>query len=396
MRPGTPGFVPERLIEAREARSIGTQVGLSNLVSKPQGSISRWENGEATPEFEALETLAQRLNVRRSHFMRPIPTHGANAFFFRARQNVERGIQAREGARIRWLQDISLVLQHYFDFPTFDVPDLTAGQHHSTFRDEDLERIAMDLRRHWRIGDGPITSMIGLLESHGFVIARDFTGSARLDGLCNWSEADRRPYILLARDKESFFRSQMDAAHEMGHSILHRNISQNEFEREFKMIEEQAFRLASAFLMPATTFPLETRFITLSGFIALKERWRVSAKAMIKRCTDLNIVTEGVASQLYKYYSARGWNRGEPLDDRFPEDQPRLLAKAVTTLVQEGTRTKADLLNNEFTIPADDLEQLIGLPAGWFQHQGEVVPFQLRSKPRRDVIGEVVTFPGKR
>src|SRR4051794_982858 len=65
MRLGTPGFIPERLIEVREARAISTQIGLSNLVGKPQASISRWETGEATPEHDALDVLADHLNVRR-------------------------------------------------------------------------------------------------------------------------------------------------------------------------------------------------------------------------------------------------------------------------------------------------------------------------------------------
>jgi Zn-dependent peptidase ImmA (M78 family) len=144
-------------------------------------------------------------------------------------------------------------------------------------RFDDLERIASDLRSHWKVGDGPVTSMIALLEAKGFVVARDIAGSVRLDGLCNWSEVDQRPYVLLAKDKQSFFRSQMDAAHEMAHAVLHRRLSQEDFEKDFKLIEEQAFRLASAFLMPSTTFALETKHKTLSGFIALKERWRVAA-----------------------------------------------------------------------------------------------------------------------
>lgn len=403
MRPGSPGFVSERLIEVREARAISTQIGLSNLVGKPQASISRWEQGDVTPEPEALDLLAGRLNVRRSHFLRPTPSHGDGAFFFRARRNVERAVQARERARVRWLQDISLALQHYFDFPEFDVPRALSGNNYVTLRDDDIERIALDLRQHWKIGEGPITSMIGLLEARGFVIARDLVGSARLDGVCNWSEADSRPYVLLAKDKDSFFRSQMDAAHEMAHAILHWNVTQDAFERDFKLIEEQAFRLGSAFLMPSTTFPLDVRHKTLSGFIALKERWRVSAKAMIKRCSDLGLLDSDEATQLYKYYSARGWNKGEPLDDHFPQDQPRLLAKALTTLVQQGTRMKADLLANEFTISGADVEELTGLPHGWFDQQGEVVSFTLRPKSASEPSpfedrgkAEVVPFGPKR
>jgi Zn-dependent peptidase ImmA (M78 family) len=258
--------------------------------------------------------------------------------------------------------------------------------------------VAGELERRWNEalqGEGPITNMVALLESRGFVVARDLVGSARLDGVCSWSNIDQRPYVLLAKDKESFFRSQMDAAHEMGHALLHRAVDQEIFDRDFKLIEEQAFRLASAFLMPSTSFPIEIRNKTLSGFIALKERWRVSAKAMIKRCSDLDILDAEAATQLYKYYSARGWNKGEPLDDLFAADNPRLLSKAIRTLVEQNTRSKADLLANEFTLPASDIEQLTGLPEGWFDQQGELVHFRLRARTgSSSVTGEVFQFPG--
>jgi Zn-dependent peptidase ImmA (M78 family) len=396
MRSGTPGFIPERLVQAREARAIGTQVGLANLIGKPQASVSRWESGEATPEPDALDIVAERLNVRRSFFMRPLPAHGEGAFFFRAQRNVERPLQARERARVRWVQDISLTLQHYFGFPKFDVPDLLEGESYSLLRAGDLERIASDLRRHWKMGDGPVTSMIASLETKGFVVARDIAGSARLDGLCNWSEVDERPYVLLAKDKLSFFRSQMDAAHEMAHAILHRHLSQDEFERNFKLIEEQAFRLASAFLMPSTTFALEAKHKTLSGFIALKERWRVSVKAMIKRCSDLDLLDSDESTQLYKYYSARGWNKGEPMDDRFPSDQPRLLAKAISTLVEERTRTKEDLLSNEFAISSTDLEELCALDPNWFNiRKADIVHLEVRPRASQ-AGGTVIKFPSGR
>jgi Zn-dependent peptidase ImmA (M78 family) len=393
MRSGTPGFIPERLVQAREARAIGTQVGLANLIGKPQASVSRWESGEATPEPEALDIIAERLNVRRSFFLRPVPAHGTGGFFFRARRNVERPLQARERARVRWVQDISLALQHYFDFPKFDVPDLLGGQSYLLLRADDLERIASDLRRHWQMEDGPVTSMIALLETKGFVVARDIAGSARLDGLFCWSEVDQRPYVLLAKDKQSFFRSQMDAAHEMAHAILHRRLSQEEFERNFKLIEEQAFRLASAFLMPSTTFAIEAKHKTLSGFITLKERWRVSVKAMIKRCSDLDLLDEEESTQLYKYYSARGWNKGEPMDDRFTGDQPRLLAKAITTLVEERTRTKDDLLGNEFAISPADVEELCALDQNWFHvRTADIIQLEQRSHAPHEG-GKVIRFP---
>jgi hypothetical protein len=46
----------------------------------------------------------------------------------------------------------------------------------------------------------------------------------------------------------------------------------------------------------------------------LKERWRVSTKAQIKRLATLEIIPPERATDLYKLYSAKGWNREEPFD----------------------------------------------------------------------------------
>lgn len=395
MRPGTPGFVAARLVEAREARNLNRQLALANLIGKPSSSVSRWETGEATPEPEALDALARALNVRRSYFLRPMIDHGSGAFFLRARKAVEPAVQARERARLRWAQDISLVLQHYYDFPEFNVPDFLDGKSYKALTEDDLEAIALELRHHWKLGTGPITSMISVLEQNGFVVVYDLADSGRLDGVCNWSNADNRPYVLIARDKETFFRSQMDAAHEMAHAILHRELSQSEFEDDFDRIETQAFRLASAFLMPSTSFPLEAKYPTLAGFLALKERWRCSAKAMIKRCSDLNIIDSATSTQLYKHYSFKGWNRGEPMDREWPRDNPKLLARAIRDLVESGLRSKSELLETEFIVPASDVENLVALPGGWFNAAGDVVPFNIARRKSNAGVGQVISFPEK-
>lgn len=153
------------------------------------------------------------------------------------------------------------------------------------------------------------------MERVGFIIGVIEMGTAKLDGLCSWSPVGQRPHVLLASDKMSFARRQMDAAHEMAHGILHKNVTPEEFEKDLKTIESQAFRLASAFLMPSNTYPIEVRVPSLANLTQQKERWRVSIKAQIKRYADLELIPDEFATHLYKLYSAKGWSRGEPYDN---------------------------------------------------------------------------------
>jgi hypothetical protein len=72
----------------------------------------------------------------------------------------------------------------------------------------------------------------------------------------------------------------------------------------------------------------------------------------------------GYSTDLYKLYSAKGWNREEPLDQEWPISEPRSLANAMNLIADSGVRTKADLLAVEFTMSARDVENLISLPPG--------------------------------
>jgi len=385
MRVGTPGFVPARLTEARAARRLASMSALARLLSVSASTVTRWEDGSSAPDADALTALTNALRVRREFFLRPVFDSPRPVFFRSLSSTLVRDIDYQH-AQMHWMQEISSVLQHYVDFPATDFPDVLGGASYKQLRDEDIERIALDLRRHWRIGEGPCADMVALLERVGVVVGTIEMGTAKLDGLCSWSASENRPHILLATDKMCFPRRQMDAAHEMAHAVLHKDVSEDEFKKDLKAIEAQAFRLASAFLLPSTTYPHEVRHPSLAALLSLKERWRVSIKAQIKRLADLEIVPPEYAPDLYKLYSAKGWTREEPLDGEWKVSEPRMLADAMSLIVESGLRTKADLLAVEFTMSPGDVENLTSLPPGWFSSRtGEVV--QLKQDTQRVSVG---------
>ena len=304
---------------------------------------------------------------------------------------------AYQKAQMRWLQEISHVVQHYVDFPGIDVPDVLGNSSYRQLRDEDIEQIALDLRGHWGLGDGPITDVVALMERIGIVVGSIEMGTSKLDGLCSWSAEEQRPHVLLSTDKMSFPRRQMDAAHELAHALLHRHVGEEEFKKDLKFIEGQAFRLASALLLPSTRFPMEIKTISLASLASLKERWRVSIKAQIKRLSDLEIIDQYVSTHLYKLYSAKGWSREEPLDRHWNLQEPKLLANSLQLIVDSDVRSKSDLLALEFVIPAGDVENLCNLPAGWFSREAaEVVRLKPNVSPFTGGTGEVLPFPQRK
>jgi Zn-dependent peptidase ImmA (M78 family)/transcriptional regulator with XRE-family HTH domain len=396
MRSGTTRFIAARLKEARDARGVTTLIGLAGLLGVNTSSVSRWEDGKSAPTDEKVMELASKFNLRPSYFLRPPIDHGEAPVFFRSLASARKRDIGRQLARLRWFQEIAAIIHHYANLPPVVIPDALMRISYRQLRDEDIEQIAHDLRQAWKLGDQPISNVVDVLERAGFVVGADEMGTTALDGLCNWSMHDDRPYILLAKDKMSFFRRQMDAAHEMAHAILHRHVTADELKMDFDLIERQAFRLASAFLMPASSFALEARSPNLSTLVRLKDRWRVSIKAMIRRCSDLKIISSDAAVQLYKYYSAKGWSREEPLDRSVPVAKPRLLAQALGMIVDGGLRTKEELLANEFIISARDIEELLCLEEGWFAAQtGQVIALKSQGDRLKSVPfsnGEVLPF----
>ena len=333
MRAGTPGFVPARLTEARAARRLASMSALARLLSVSASTVTRWEDGSSAPDAEALTALSDKLLVRREFFLRPSFENTRPMFHRSLASTMVRDI-AYQHAQMRWLQEISAILQHYVDFPSVDIPDVLGGASYKQLRDEDIERIALDLRRHWQVGEGPCTDVVALLERIGVVVGTIEMGTSKLDGLCSWAASDGRPHVLLATDKMCFPRRQMDAAHELAHAILHRDVTKDELKKDLKAIETQAFRLASAFLMPSTTYPHEVARPSLAALLSMKGRWRVSVKAQIKRLVDLDMISSDHATDLYKLYSAKGWSREEPLDREWDVPEPRNMRDALNVIIE--------------------------------------------------------------
>ena len=394
MRSGTPGFRGERLAQARDARGL-TQVALARLIGRSSSSISRWEGDEQSPEPEALAALARALDLPMAFFLRPLEDGGQAPTFFRSMASTTQSLRRRTRARLHWAQEIALSLQEWVELPEVDVPSLAGVSDYQEIRNQDIETMANECRSVWELGGGPIADVLLVLENAGVVVVKDEVGSVKMDGLSNWSAADNRPYVLIARDKDTCVRSRMDAAHELGHLVLHQALEQKVLNSsaDFRDIERQAFDFAGAFLMPAESFAAEVWTPSLNAFLALKERWKTSIAAMIMRCARLHMLSEEYERRLWKHYSARGWRKSEPLDDRLEVENPRLLSRSVHLLVDEKVRDRRALLS-DFRLPAPDVEALCGLQPGYMSEaSAEVIRLPKLKRPGRAPRGSGSVVP---
>jgi len=379
MRQGTSNFIKERLTQVRKMRGFTSRKALADLIGKNSSTVGRWEDGSSLPETSSLWALSKALDVKPEFFLKPmLITNDSKAFFYRSLASTLKRDKGIQEVRMKWLQEISSVVQQYVDFPKVDIPDVLGNHSYRQLRNGDLERIASELRDHWKLGDGPLLDVISHMENVGYVVGSVTMGTSKLDGLCQWGEDDR-PYVLLADDKMSYARRQLDAAHEMAHGILHKSVSPKELVEDFKLIEQQAFRLAGAFLLPASSYPLEVNQFTLSELELKKQRWRISIKAQIRRLKDLKLINDNKYVHMNKIYSARRWRGGEPFDRVWALEKPKLLKQAFEAIVSNQVLSKQDILRQEFAIPAADIEELSGLPEGWFDVGDSAQIVQLKS-----------------
>ncbi|WP_349366796.1 MAG: XRE family transcriptional regulator [Nitratireductor rhodophyticola] len=367
MRTGVPNFVGSRLTEARAARGISSRKALADLIDKAPSTVSRWEEGELQPEPAAVEQLAQVLNLPVPYFLVG-SSRKQGTSFFRSLQSALKMHRGMQKVQLSWLMEITDALEEFAELPGVQLPADICDGGFLALRDEDIERAAMRLREEWGLGSKPILNVVRTLEDAGIVVASDLMETTKLDGLSGWDESSARPFILLASDKQSFARRQFDAAHELGHIVMHRRVGEADLEKHFRTIEDQAHRFAAAFLLPADQYPLEVAEVTLWSLERLKSRWKVSIKAQIVRLKQLNIIDEEHAVRLYRAYSAKGYSKGEPLDDVWELQEPSLLSDVIHTIVEVGDTAKQELLEH-FTLGASDIERLTRLPRGWFANE---------------------------
>lgn len=370
MKRGTNGFEPERLVQVLAARRL-SQVQLATMVGVSPPTISKWRSGQQSPEPETLERLASVVNVSASWFARPVVGETTAPLF---RSNASAHVAARSmlKARLEWVQEVANILEEFVDFPSVHLPE-------RDFREpdqisySDIEAAAQECRDVWRLGSGPIPDVALALENAGVVLAREETGVSQIEGLSAWSNLLARPLVLLAADKGNGFRSRFDAAHELGHLVLHRHISKTSEPERHKELERQAHQFAGAFLLPAQSFAAEVRMpVTLDNLLLLKQRWGVSVAAMIMRLEALEIIDASEKLTLFKRRSARWGVKAEPGDDAWPPEQPRLLKRTIELLITAGIVPREGIARH-LGISDRDVESLCGLPSGYLDGVADVV-----------------------
>lgn len=366
MTVGMTGFVAGRLRQAREARGL-TLIGLADLVGVSSSAISQYEKGQHTPRPETFDLLTKRLNLPATYFLRPetVASVEQHRLFYRSMSSATKQARTRAGRRLEWFKEIAEYFEQFFDFPEPNIPDFGFPEDFRLLTKATIESAAEQLRSHWRLGLEPIADVTRTMESNGIYVTRSTLGAETLDAFSEFEGA--RPYVFLNKDKNVLVRSRFDAAHEIGHLILHRNVRQKELNRasDFKLIEQQAHHFGGAFLFPAKSFQREIWGLSLDSFRSLKPTWKMSIAAMIARAVQLEMLDEDSAKRLWINLARRGWKQQEPLDD-MPCEEPKLFSKAADALVKNRIKTREQIID-DLSLAPSDIEELLATEPNYFR-----------------------------
>jgi Zn-dependent peptidase ImmA (M78 family)/DNA-binding XRE family transcriptional regulator len=324
-------FDGQWLTLARQLRGL-RKTELAEMVGVSAGALTQYEDGSIRPRSSVLSSFALALRVPQEFFAArgPAPQVNEHEFHFRRLRRSRKLDRSRVLAGCAVLSKFVENLEHHVALPKVDIPGdlaLVADESRET-SSASIEAAAARLRKDWGLGEGPISNMVRLLESKGCVVVRAKSETDDIDAFSGrWGG---RPYVVLTSDKGDVARSRFDAAHELGHLVLHPDPDPTDREHEV-----QAHAFASAFLMPRSAIAAELpKAVQWPEFIRLKSRWKVSIQALLRRASAVGTLTEAQYRRGVVMLSARGWRTQEP-GDAGPLEEPTLLANAIKLVGQK-------------------------------------------------------------
>jgi len=207
---------------------------------------------------------------------------------------------------------------------------------------------ALTLRANWGIGERPISNIINLLEAHGIRIFSLVENTNHLDGYSFWR--NETPYVFL-NTKKTAEHSRFDAAHELGHLVMHRHTGSNH-----KTAEDEANAFASAFLIPPNDLVAKLpRVNSLKQIIEWKKRWKVSASALNYALHKNGLVTDWQYRSNYIQLSKYG-RENEP-EGIIEKETSQIWQKVLQSLWLDGITLSH--IAKQLDIPEQEISNLL-------------------------------------
>ena len=357
-------FNPKRFSLARRRRGL-TKREIAESMGVSERSVSAYEKGDQEPDPSNVQRMAKALNFPQPFFYAPDPeelTIGIASFRSMSKMSARQRDSALGSGSIGLL--FNEWLEKKFHLPEPNLPDLgrepgvlTDMSRREAYEEEisfpskstanGPEAAAEAFRSHWGLGELPVKNMITLLESKGVRVFSLAVDAKEVDAFSMWHGG--KPFMFLNTFK-SAEHCRFDAAHELGHLVLHRH-----GQTQGPELEREANAFASAFLMPRKSVLANApRVATLPGLVRAKHYWKVSVAALNYRLHALGMTSDWVYRTLCIQLAEAGYRTKEP--EEAIHEKSLILEKVFKTLRDEGV-SKFDVAD-ELLIPIEEINAL--------------------------------------
>ncbi|WP_283536232.1 helix-turn-helix domain-containing protein [Methylorubrum extorquens] len=329
------------MVIARHRRRMSSK-GLAEAVGLTAVHVSRLENGIHEPEPETLAAIAKALGFPVEFFtgdeIDPVTKEGVSFRSMTAMKAAERDAAIAAGHIAYLLADWTAAR---YNLPATDLIEAS--------EERDPARAARWLRQHWGLGEQPIKHMIKMLEAKGIRVFSLAENTAALDAFSCWR--GDTPYIFLNTAK-SAERSRFDAAHELGHLVMHKHGGP----QQGKSAEYEAQLFAASFLMPQSDIEAKIpRALTLDQIVIAKRRWGVSVGALAYRLNKLGILSDWLYRGMLIEMGRRDYRKNEP--NEMEREESVVWQKVFSDLWSK--KITKDTIARELHVPIAEIENLI-------------------------------------
>lgn len=381
---GIDQFQPDRLKRARIMYDGLSKAALAEMLNVSPSTLTKWEDGVHSPQHEAIEKLSKILNLPYHWFLRPIPQQGKPLFLNRAQKKALKAPADRSNEMLLNLSEVYEIANEWINFPSVKISPISREEA-LLINDSDIEELAIKIRKEWGLGQAPIKDLTKKIEKLGVIVTRFEIGYDNVDGTSAWIRD--RPFIFIASDKNNYFRSRFDIAHELGHLIMHRHLTHDDKKARFDLLETQAHYFATCLIFPPNAFIVEAKKITIEALTMLKKRWGLSIAAMIYKAEKMKIISPEDSSRLWRSIRYRKYHKCEPFDLITPVEEPIALKNAINLMLKQGGFDKANIVDT-FGLKKH-LELLAGLPKGFFDDDfGQVISIKDHQKKSKNPLHE--------
>ena len=336
-------FDSTRLALARRLAGM-PRTRLAHAVGVTAAAVTQYEKGQTRPALPVVAALAATLDVSVDFFRTgyPIARLDADGAYFRSLRSTTALERDRALAFAELVLAVFAGVEQYVDLPSPQLPALNVP---SPLELDDVAGLAREARRRMDVAPGPVPHMVRLLEAHGVAVVRLDTDVASVDAFSQ--QQGHRPVVLLNAGKQDKARSRFDAAHELGHLLMH-----HDNEPGSRLLEQQAHAFAAEFLTPAAEIGPELPYrVDWVSLHALKRRWGVSLKALVFRAHTLGRFTDGAYQRALRQLNTWGLPEPGPLGNT---EAPVLFARAIELLDDGGLTEVA----HDIDLPARAVERV--------------------------------------